>query len=72
MNKITWHKIPSVTTGGKPFFYRGNAIGSSIVWNRIDLKYHGTLWGKNVGLFDSVTDAKKAIQRIFDLPQTKI
>lgn len=65
--KITWRKIPSVTTGGKPYFYRGDAIGSSVVWNRGTKKYHATLWGKEVGRFDAVKDAQKAIQNVFDL-----
>lgn len=35
---MKWHKNPSVTTGGKPFFYRAySADGkwiASVVWNR--------------------------------------
>ena len=34
---LTWKKIPSVTTGGKPFFYRaycGQKWAASVVWNR--------------------------------------
>jgi hypothetical protein len=64
--KIQWTKIPSVTTGGKPYFYRGDAIGSSIVWNRADKKYHATLWGKFLGWFDNIPSAKKAIQLKFN------
>ena len=63
--KIHWHKIPSVTTGGKPYFWHGNAI-SSIVWDRIDKKYHATLWGEQIGLFASVSQAKKAIQQEYE------
>lgn len=64
--KIQWRKIPSVTPGGKPYFYRGDAIGSSIVWNRYTRTYHGTLWGKEMGQFQTVLEAKKRIQFFFE------
>jgi hypothetical protein len=64
--KIQWRKIPSVTTGGKPYFYRGNAIGSSIVWNRGLQAYVCTLWGKEIGQFETVAMAKLMVQKTFD------
>jgi hypothetical protein len=30
-----WHKVPSVTTGGKPFFYKHDTKRLWIVWDRI-------------------------------------
>ena len=64
---IQWRKIPSVTPGGKPYFYHGNAVGSSIVWNRVDKKYHATIFGVQIGLFDSISQAKKNVQAYYDL-----
>ncbi|MEK6879635.1 MAG: hypothetical protein AABY22_08520 [Nanoarchaeota archaeon] len=64
--KIQWRKVPSVTTGGKQYFYLGNVTGSSVVWNRKDKKYHGTLWGECIGLFNTVLQAKKEVQQKFD------
>lgn len=34
---VTWKRIPSVTTGGKPYFfraYREDKWAGSVVWNR--------------------------------------
>lgn len=64
--KIKWEKFASVTGGGKPYFWRGNAIGSSIVWNRHNKQYHASLFGKSLGLFNNVNEAKRIVQNVFD------
>ena len=59
-NKLTWKKVGSVTTGGKPFFWIcliDNCKEYSVVWDRIDQKWCVTN-SKGITLAQFDTDKK--------------
>jgi hypothetical protein len=59
---MNWRRIASVTTGGKPYFFRADG-GRSVVWHRGYRQYHATAHGQSLGFFDNVQDAKKAAEK---------
>lgn len=62
---LKWEKAPSVTPGGKQFFWvahtdRGVA---KVVWDRVDKKWVASdASGKEVGKFDSAEEGKTALE----------
>lgn len=74
---LTWKKCPSVTTGGKPFFWiaRPTEIPSpvlSVVWGRFQQKWSAQIDGKQVGLFETPEAAKQYFEREEKIKQGKI
>lgn len=75
MKQIQWQKVPSVTTGGTPFFYNSitddYAKRLSVVWDRFkeawSVKGAQTLEhyrGKIYGYFKSVQEAKSFAETV--------
>jgi len=72
MSTITWLKHPSVTKGGKPFFYRGvsnNTLIGSVVWNRDVRAYHAVAilpqgGANSLGYFSTPTQGKRAVAKV--------
>ncbi len=59
--KITWKPCPSVTTGGKPFFYvaKFNNDNYFVVWNRMLQLWALQRWDVTLKYFKSKEQAKK-------------
>jgi hypothetical protein len=57
---MRWRKVPSVTTGGKDYFYVRNHGQDSIVWRRDVRAYGLTLNGKLVNYYSTVPEAMTA------------
>ena len=67
--KTIWEKMPSVTAGGKPYFWTTKATGGhgyfKVVWDRFAQKWVLTLPDDSTfDYYDSDTKAKKAYERI--------
>jgi hypothetical protein len=64
--KTIWEKMPSVTTGGKPYFWVHRAENGcfwTVVWNRIAERWVlETSTGSILGYFDTDKEAKKAAE----------
>ena len=59
---LDWRKAPSVTTGGKPYFWVGYAGGQLlywVVWDRYAQKWAVTDANKTLAYFDSAAAGKK-------------
>ncbi len=74
MTTYEWKKMPSVTTGGKPYFwlyYLGNKRIASVVWNRKEQSYALETEGIDLGLVDEPKTAKKRIEFIIQTRSLK-
>lgn len=74
MTTYEWKKFPSVTTGGKPYFwlyYEGKKIVASVVWNRIEKMYAVEIEETNMGYMENLKSAKKNVETIVKLGETK-
>jgi hypothetical protein len=58
--KIPWKKCPSVTPGGKPFFwcYVSGYVRHTICWDRVEKRWALNLAGKHMGYFDTDREAQ--------------
>lgn len=63
-----WKKCPSVTPGGKPFFYHNAARKLWVTWGRVEAKWviqhRSGIELSIVGAFGTPTAAMKAAERI--------
>ena len=72
-----WRKLPSATSGGKPFYYRLYTLGgqwaATIVWNRSVRAYavetakrleHGVTTGMLSGYVSTVGQGKALVARL--------
>ncbi len=74
MTTYKWKKVPSVTTGGKPYFwlyYEGKKIVASVVWNRIRKLYHIDIEEQDMGYLEDLKNAKRNIETIIQLGREK-
>ncbi len=61
--KIKWKQVPSVMTGGKPYFWYSLVFGA-VVWDRFKKRWTArTVDGGIVGHFKNPAKAKKAIEQ---------
>ncbi len=61
--KIKWKQVPSVMTGGKPYFWHSLSAGA-VVWDRIEKRWAArTVIGRIIGHFKNPAKAKKAIEQ---------
>lgn len=65
-NKIQWEKVPSVLTGGQPYFWISIPRGYVVVWNRQKEKWIGYHKDNNVNLceVDSAKEGKRFIENL--------
>ena len=70
MTTIRWQKMPSVTPGGKPFFWRGLLPDNQVVllvWDRVWCAYQACFNDACIGhYYPTVTAGKRAVQRHVD------
>jgi hypothetical protein len=70
---LVWEKFPSVTTGGKPFFWVGRRITprctrkiAVVCWDRLHEKWYAEDGDeKRLGLFFTVGLAKARVEDLF-------
>jgi len=67
MVKLTWKKFPSVTTGGKAYFYHAYLDGArsgSVVWNRRYQAYAIEVEGISKGSNHDLKTAKSIVKGV--------
>jgi len=65
MKKLSWQKCPSVTPGGKDYFYfisLGLGNSYSVVWDRQKQKWCADKNHKTIALFDSAKEGQKYVE----------
>jgi len=67
--KLDWQKVPSVITGGKPFFYNAWPDGSSgkkysVVWHRVFQSWDALINNKAKASFLSSDEAMKFLEQL--------
>jgi hypothetical protein len=69
MAELNWQRHPSVTTGGKPFFWyaylNAERVGT-VVWNRGTKSYHVGYRGRHIGEIGTVQAGKLMVHNAFN------
>lgn len=69
---LTWRRVPSVTTGGKAYFfnaYVGADYCGTVVWHRGARQYLAEYAGRPIGWYDTVRAGKAAVRAAHSAPK---